>query len=140
MAVQTLEQRRAKHAFEAVETFMDTNAPRNEQSPKKERVPRNGQARKYVIHAKKLPVRIIASGLGQSLAFLAAKDYCPELLKSLSQWCLTKTDTEPVDANALLRKIVNGNSEDLRRHTAEALAYLQWIVRFVEGTGIKGEE
>ena len=28
----------------------------------------------------------------------------------------------------------------LRRQTAEALAYLQWLVRFVEAAGIAAEE
>ena len=125
MSQQTLDQKRAAHAFEAVEA---TKKLKDEDK------------KKYGIHARKLPMRIIASGLGQALAFLLAKDYCPSLLKSLSHWCLHKKDKEPAEANELLLKLIHGNSEDLRRYTAEALAYLQWLVRFVEAAGISAEE
>ena len=136
MSTPSLDQRRAAHAWNAVESFMDANAPRND---KKTRVP-NDDAKKYGVHARKLPMRIIASGLGQALAFLVAKGYCPELLKSLSHWCLTKGEGKKSEPNELLIEIIRGNSEDLRRHTAEALAYMQWLVRFVEAAGITGEE
>jgi CRISPR type III-B/RAMP module-associated protein Cmr5 len=125
MAIQTLDQKRAAHAYDAVEAA--------------KKLPED-QKKKYGVHARKLPTRIIASGLGQALAFLVAKDYCPTLLESLSHWCLRKAEKEKAAANELLLAIIKGNSEDLRRHTAEALAYLQWLVRFVEAAGMKAEE
>lgn len=136
MCTKSLEKERANHAWNTVECFMDANAPRGGNEL---RIP-NEKAKKYVVHARKLPMRIIASGLGQALAFLLAKGYCPDLLVSLSHWCLSKGEGNQPAANALLLEIIQGDSEGLRRHTAEALAYLQWLVRFVDAAGIKGEE
>ena len=129
--MQTLEQRRAAHAYQAILLA---------KSLKEE------EKKKYGVHVKKLPSRIIASGLGQSLAFLAAKDFCPDLLRSLAHWCLTKQEHPGAEKlkvkspNELLISIVQGTSEDLRFHTAESLAYLQWLGRFAEAEGLKGQE
>ena len=71
----TLEQRRAEHAWKAVQAVKKAN---EKGFPKF-----HGQA-------KKLPVRIIASGLGQALAFLKAKKYAPDLLCELGDWILDK--------------------------------------------------
>jgi CRISPR-associated protein Cmr5 len=83
----------------------------------------------------------MASGLGQALAFLLAKDECPDLLQSLGDWILDKrldcdSKHPPLPSNALLKHVVDGSSDDLRRATAEALAYLQWLVRFAEAEGL----
>lgn len=123
---QTLDQRRAQHAWEAVKRV-----------PKKE-------WNKFATQAKKLPTRIIASGLGQALAFLVAKGECPELLRSLSDWVLDKRQNPGSKAaapapEALLLSVVNGTGEGLRWHTAEALAYLQWLVRFTDAEGMTAE-
>ena len=67
----TLDQRRAEHAWKAVRGVVDRNARDKE------------RARKFGGQARKLPTRIIASGLGQALAFLKAKDYAPDLLIEL---------------------------------------------------------
>ena len=62
----TLDQHRAKHAWEAVQRAKRRDGLHQDQDPKK-----------FGGQAKKLPVRIMASGLGQALAFLKAKDYAP---------------------------------------------------------------
>lgn len=136
----TLDQRRAAHAWKAVETFADHNAPKTNDK----RQP-NDAAKKYTVHSRKLPTRIIASGLGQALAFLLAKNYCPDLLQALGHWVLEKKDfpaspKELPAADKLLKALIDGDSEKLRLYTAEALAYLQWLVRFVEALGLTGEE
>ena len=124
---QTLDQRRAAHAWEAV------------QEAKRER------DKEFKGQAKKLPTRIIAAGLGQALAFLHAKGYSPLLLRVLSDWVLDKRRKpesraeRPAD-NALIQHILNGTSEELRLATGETLAYLQWLTRFADAEGLTDEE
>ena len=130
----TLDQRRAQHAWQAVErakTLRD-DAPKD-----------------FAREAKQLPVRIKTAGLGQALAFLNAKAKSDTtkgggwLLKELGEWLLTQRclATRPQDANdcdAVIQAIISGNADLLRRATEEALLYLQWLTRFCEaelGTG-----
>jgi CRISPR-associated protein Cmr5 len=134
---QTLDQRRARHAWEAVREIL-RKYPGESRDGKQ--VPHK-KAKQYGSHAKKLPVRTVTSGLGQALAFLRAKDYAPELLEDLGDWVLFKRkgseSRQPrPDDKALLNAIVTGNSDDLRRYTDEALAYLQWLTRFAEAEGL----
>src|SRR5262249_55687000 len=109
----TLDQRRAQHAWKAVKAVVDKVA--------------KDKAKKFGGQAKKLPTRIIASGLGQALAFLKAKGYAPDLLIELGDWVLDKranpdsTKAKPKD-DALLLQVIGGTSEFLRRATDEALA------------------
>jgi CRISPR-associated protein Cmr5 len=121
----TLDQRRAKHAWQAVTTAKQQN---------------EAAFKDFCMHAKRLPMRIMASGLGQALAFLKAKDYAPQLLQELGDWVLDKranpasTKPKPTD-EALLRQIVEKDSDFLRRATDETIAYLQWLNRFAEAEG-----
>jgi CRISPR-associated protein Cmr5 len=136
----TLDQHRASHAWNAVSTFARVYI--RVENGKKVRDP---AAKKYGTHVRKLPSRIMASGLGQALAFLVAKGECPELLSALGDWTLDKrknpeSKEESPAPEALLRHIVNGTSDDLRFATAEALAYLQWLVRFAEAEGLTDSE
>jgi CRISPR-associated protein Cmr5 len=103
-------------------------------------------------HAKQLPMRIMASGLGQALAFLNAKaktdpnakaktePAAAQLLQELGDWVLDKcanparTKPKPTD-EALLRQIVDKDSDFLRCATDETIAYLQWLNRFAEAEG-----
>jgi CRISPR-associated protein Cmr5 len=123
-ALPTLEQRRANHAWEAV-----ANAKNKYKTDL-------DKAKRFGGHAKKLPTRIIASGLGQALAFLKAKDYAPDLLLALSKWVLfVRDEKEPpgnIKDDALLLAVIKGNSDFLRRATDEVLAYLLWLNRFAE--------
>ncbi len=120
----TLDQRRAKHAWDAVNGVIAKHG-------------RGAEAKRFGGQAKKLPTRIIASGLGQALAFLKAKDYAPDLLTALADWVLDKR-THPdskkprPEDKALVLAIINGKADDLRRYTDEALAYLLWLNRFAE--------
>jgi CRISPR-associated protein Cmr5 len=98
-------------------------------------------AKKFGGQARKLPTRIMASGLGQALAFLKAKGYAPDLLVELGDWVLDKRSTpgstkpKPKD-DALLQAVIGGHSDFLRRATDESLAYLQWLTRFAEAAGL----
>jgi len=125
---QTLDQRRAKHAWNAM-----TSAKRNLDDTK---------FAKYKVEAKKLPTRIVTSGLGPAIAFLNAKEKIPvNLAISLGDWVLDKrrnanSDRPEPAKDDLLKSIIGGDSESLRSATNECLAYLQWLNRFVEAEGV----
>jgi CRISPR-associated protein Cmr5 len=125
----TLDQRRAQHAWKAVQSVVARQATDKE------------KARKFGGQARKLPTRIMASRLGQALAFLRAKDYAPDLLVDLGDWVLDKRGApdskkpRPRD-DELLRAVVEGSSDFLRRATDEVLAYLLWLNRFAEAEGL----
>jgi len=132
---QTLDQRRAAHAWKAiVETLGKYPLP-------------DKRAKAYGQQVKDLPTRILASGLGQALAFRWAKKdkdgTTEELLKHLSDWVLDKrqnassTAAVPVP-QSLLRAIIVDNADAmfLRRATEESIAYLQWLKRFAEAEGL----
>lgn len=121
----SLEQLRAKHAWVIVT-----------------KVKTEGQnAKSFGMQAKKLPVRIMASGLGQAIAFLDAKKEAPALVATLNEWigkqswAKDATHTSKVDAT-LIQRIIENDSEFLRMATEESLALLQWIVRFAEAEGL----
>jgi CRISPR-associated protein Cmr5 len=129
----TLDQRRARHAWNTIQEILKKYP---HQTVNGKRLPHE-KARKISGQAKKLPTRIIASGLGQALAFLKAKDYAPDLLVEFGDWVLDKrgqagsSKAKPKD-DELLLAVVRGNSDFLRRATDEVLAYLLWLNRFAE--------
>ena len=121
----TLEQERASHAWAAVQ-----------RAEKREGAHRTQEPKKFGGQAKKLPVRIMASGLGQALAFLKAKDYAPGLVAELSEWTSARIPSKTNESDDLLERIIGGESDFLRRATDEVLAYLQWLNRFAEARGL----
>lgn len=125
---QTLDQRRARHAWDVVQRAKQKQEPHRNQEPKK-----------FGSQAKKLPTRIMAAGLGQSLAFLKAKDYAPGLLAELSAWTGIRIPPKQGEPAELLERIVQGDSDFLRRATDEVLAYLTWLNRFAEAEGLTDE-
>lgn len=122
---QTRDQQRARHAYEVVEAVVARLGKGSE------------AAKKFGGQARKLPVRIVASGLGQALAFLKAKDYAPDMLAALGDWAFTELKwprppgLKPAE-DPLLVAVIRGDSDFLRRATDEALAYLLWLNRFCE--------
>ncbi|MCS7078857.1 MAG: type III-B CRISPR module-associated protein Cmr5 [Chloracidobacterium sp.] len=128
----TLDQRRAAHAWDAVQRAKQLGAD---------------DAKKYGGQAKKLPVRILTSGLGPALAFLKAKAYAPTLkayaptlVDDLSAWLEERIPPKKDEPHDLLERIVRGDSHFLRRATDEALAYLDWLNRFAEAEGLTDDE
>jgi CRISPR-associated protein Cmr5 len=113
--VQTLSQQRAAHAWKAVEDAC-----------------RGNDFAEFHDQAKKLPMRIRASGLGQSFAFLSAKQKAKGLRKSIAEWCVARRLLEESDDEAVARKFRECSSSEMRVLTAEVLAYLEWIVRFAD--------
>ena len=127
----TLDQRRAKHAWESVRKA-------GESSDRSD----------YARESKRLPVRIRTSGLGQAVAFLGAKkndgDARTMLLNHLGDWLLVERGLAArpggeIGPDAVRDMIVNGDSGLLRRMTEETLAYLRWLTRFCEAE-IRDEE
>ncbi|HOP77041.1 MAG TPA: type III-B CRISPR module-associated protein Cmr5 [Thermogutta sp.] len=126
----TIDQQRARHAWRAVESLpVDSE-----------------EADDYAREAKKLPVRIITSGLGQALAFVnakkAKKQGLAKLEEHLTDWAKQRLEVAFPDNKTLLDVIVHNDSDFLRRATEEMLAYLVWLNRFTEAKGLpkKGEQ
>lgn len=124
----TLDQRRASLAWQAIQSL--------EKLPDRDVEQRDDMVRQ----AKKLPVRIMASGLGQALAFLFAKSEkkpgTKDLLQLLKYWLVTETQLVLANQNAnedLLVWLLTAPSDQVRLATAETLALAQWFNRFAEG-------
>jgi CRISPR-associated protein Cmr5 len=95
------------------------------------------EQRDYAGEARKLPVRIMASGLGQALAFIRAKaaskkESLGRLHDDLSDWVLNTRLPAAKNPDGLLGAVIHGDSDFLRRATDETLAYLAWLNRFAE--------
>ena len=119
---QTQQQKRAAHAWKVVESVCQESKKKQEE---------------FSRQAKKMPVRILTSGLGPSLAFLEAKELAPRLTTALNQWIAkcewAKRAVETDAPNARLsERIRSGDSTFLRMATAECMSYLEWLVRFTE--------
>lgn len=128
---QTLEQERAKKAWEDIQSV----AHRSEDDFKK----------KYGSLARRVPMLVLTNGLGQTLAFLLSKakfneppeqrsadaQAHGELFHHLSAWTMSQVAPGEKDPD-LLAWMLNTNSDAYRRATAEALAYLTWLKRFAE--------
>jgi len=126
-AMRTIEQERAKYAWECVNEVKDE--------------PFAGDYRNIAVKASSL---ILTNGLGQTLAFLKAKgkgdpaDEHEVLFSQISNWLKKQLGIGRDDA---LEWIVNdADSHRYRLATMEVLALLQWLKRFAEATLPKGGE
>lgn len=113
---QTLGQQRAAHAWLAVQSAHQSGPSFSE----------------FADHAKKLPMRIRASGLGQSFAFLAAKKKAPDLRSAIASWCKQLQLTSATGPDAIAEEFRACDAARLRRLTGEVLAYMEWVVRFCD--------
>ena len=125
-ALRTLEQERAKHAWDCVQEVKDK--------------PFAGDYRTIAV---KVPFLIVTNGLGQTLAFLKAKgkgepgNEHEVLYRHLADWVGRKVNAD----GDLLNWLVNtATSQQYRLATMEALALLQWLKRFAEAELPKGRE
>jgi len=125
-ALRTLEQERAKHAWDCVQEVKDKPFAGN-----------------YRTIAVKVPSLIVTNGLGQTLAFLKAKgkgepgNEHEVLYRHLTDWVGRKVHAD----GDLLSWLVNtATSQQYRLATMEALALLQWLKRFAEAELPKGRE
>ena len=127
----TLAQRRAQHAWNAVQRARKKSGPHREQD-----------LDKFAAEVKKLPIRILTSGLGKALAYLEAKKKdVPGLLEEISDWVLNHRYPSTNDGgNDLLDRILRGDSDFLRRVTEEVLEYSEWLTRFCEAAPEGGSD
>lgn len=110
MAIQSIEQERAKSALQWAEKGVDSET---------------------VSCANGLPAMILMNGLGQAAAFYKSKDKKHEALyQLLSDW-LRRPD-KPYAGKDLLEGITSGDAGNYRAAQAEALAYLQWVKKFAK--------
>jgi CRISPR-associated protein Cmr5 len=117
---QTLQQKRAAHAWSAVE-----------------QVDRKSFKKDYGSLVRGLPAMIQTDGLSHTLAFLKAKgkDHHKSAYGTLSQWVMSEIGKD----GDLLEHLLSCGTNEYRRATSEALAYLHWLKRFVEAKGWKNE-
>lgn len=120
---QTLQQKRAQNAWEAVEAV-------DKQSFKEY----------YGSLVRGLPAMIQTNGLAHTLAFLKSKGkaHHQSAYDTLGAWVISQL--KQPDKQDLLTYLLECQTNDYRRATTEALAYLQWLKRFVEAKGWKNED
>ncbi|MFQ3534777.1 MAG: type III-B CRISPR module-associated protein Cmr5 [Aggregatilineales bacterium] len=127
-AQQTLQQRRAKHAWGKIEEVAKGS---------------DNTKKKYGSLVRGLPQLIQTDGLGQMLAFLLAKsggDSQSEhglAYAHIADWI--KTEFKLSD-NKLMEWLLQQPTSEYRRTTAEVLAYINWLKRFAEAKGWKDAE
>lgn len=124
----SLEQERAAKAWTCIVQVRDSG---------------KGYAKEYGSLAKRAPADIQSNGLGQTLAFWRAKGYdkgkpknngadehC-QLLLHVSDWVKGRLKS---DQNLTLFDwiVQKASTDDYRRATTEAMAFLSWIKRFAE--------
>lgn len=144
----TPDQLRAKHAWAVVKAAQRLYPHPEPKTPGAKREPHE-DAKRFGGAARKLPVRIMASGLGQALAFLAAKGVKREaylrLLEFIGDWVLNRpvdgapSRQLPADDAQLYDLIERGTADKMREQTVETLAYLQWLNRFCEAEGLTAD-
>lgn len=132
MSKPTLDQRRAKHAWEAITALKGKDGKYPE------------SADEYAREAKKLPVRIMTSGLGQALAFVLAKAGTRKALSKLhddlTRWVIAERPMKAKNPSSLRDSVIYGDSSFLRLATDETLAYLHWLNRFAAAEGLPSKD
>ena len=121
--LKTIEQGRAKYAFEKVKGISDNTGDGSKKLKEN-----------YKSAAKKLPVLIKTNGLGQTLAFLKSKGGAHDkLYEHIGSWLQTEDTKQLVEEGELVEQIINLESQTYRQVTVETLALLNWLRRFVDG-------
>jgi CRISPR-associated protein Cmr5 len=106
---QTLEQKRAQHAWEKAKAGVGAHG------------------RDYVNDAKGLPALIMNSGLMQVMAFLHEKGGRHETLAThLRDWLHQQCGTPEAFA-PFMTKLIEMNPRDFQAITTEAFAWLKWL-------------
>lgn len=138
--LKTIEQGRAKYAFDAVKDVNDKDAQKLKES--------------YKSVAKKLPVLVKTNGLGQTLAFVKSKggkkdktgkkieNGYDKLYEQIGNWLRTESANQLDPQGELVEQVINLESHAYRQVTVETLALLNWMRRFVDGLmkDVKGTE
>ena len=117
MAIQTIEQKRAKHALGKIQDIIKSEY-------KKE----------YLSYVKALPANILQNGFGQAMAMeLAASHQAHKnLYKHLQSWLCEEQDNpnrpyKNTKNTDLISEITKNNQTLYIQAQAEAMAYLAWL-------------
>lgn len=121
----SLEQERAKAAWEAIDKAKESSAE---------------YQKKYKSLARSAPASIQQNGLGQTLAFWRAKPnekHQQALYFAVSDWVKGQINWKG-DKRLLNWIVQDAKTDEYRRATSEAIAFLQWVKRFAEAE-LEGE-
>jgi len=131
----TLSQKRAAKANEFVESI--ASLPDRDNKELKD---------KYGSLARSFPSMIQANGLGQSLAFLLAKDggkngHHRRLFDHVSMWLCTNIQPEKEKPNNdFLKWVINQKTSVYQQATQEAIHFSIWLKRFAEAKNLGENE
>lgn len=116
---QTLQQKRAKHAYTKIRSLDE----------------RTFKVKEYGSLVRGLPAQIQIDGLGAALAFLQAKgkEYHLAAYHHLEDWLRQEEQFNFQDD--LLAWLLQQSTITYRQVASEGLAYLVWLKRFVEAKG-----
>jgi len=113
--VQNISQQRAKHALEAVQTWMSKD---------------NNEQKELKSYACDFPAMILMSGFGQACAFYRSKGGNHQVqFELLAQWLKKQKVFDTVD---LMREITQCDQNTYQIAQAEALEYLGWVKKFAK--------
>jgi len=104
----TLEQQRARHAWECCESYTESHGK----------------------FAKGLPALIINSGLMQVLAFCHEKGrHCEDVAKHLRDWLQQRFPRQinGADFESFMQSLMKAEPADYQAITTEAMAWLKWL-------------
>jgi len=122
--MQTLEQKRAKHALEKI-----CNPDGSVRQLKD----------KYKSYVSALPANILQNGFGQAMAMELAADKSKgttahkELYEHIQSWLCGETtnpNTPYKGKSELITAIVKGNQSEYIQAQTEVMAYLEWLKKF----------
>ena len=112
--IESLEQVRAKHAWEFIESI-DKNFD------------------KIASLTRRLPAMLLTSGLGQTVAFCLSKDEGKTVIDNIAKHLSEVTGIEGITCgNDLLEKIKGSNHETYIIFSRETLKYVTWLKRLIE--------
>jgi len=123
----SLEQERAKMAWECVSNVKGKD-----------------YEKEYRQLARSAPADIQSNGLGQTLAFFRARGFEKskpksngqnahyQLLEHISEWLRKQLGPDQKEKNLVKWISTDANTNQYRRATAEAIAFLNWLKRFAE--------
>jgi len=106
MSLQTVEQKRAKHALKIVNEWKNMGDAQK-------------KLKNYVVG---MPAMILMSGFGQTCAFYKSKKENHEtVLQALQSW---------LDKGDVIQAITASTAQEYQLMQAESLAYLNWLKKF----------
>lgn len=128
----TIEQGRAKSAYDSVKKYVDDNKGKS-------------TLENYKSYSKKVPMMIKTSGLGATLAFMKSKRKEYDVIyNDIALWLgsdFKLQSTLKINSDNFLDEVLKIEDSSLYRALAiEVLAYMNWHRRFTEGMIVKEKD